>query len=362
MDICIPLRDPAPTNLRLGNLRSEPRCERAMLEAVANCDWVTGVYSLGNVWDGGATVAPKYRGLLQPAESKGVVLLMQDWWQHPQYPLFRFKGYVVNIFAGPWDSDTYDINLLSAAMGERFVFTTGYPSLFNDTQHKEGLKRFKPPSHLLPYPCIPESRYEPRFHKKTLLFPQRLLFMDDLNENFCVRWALSKLREDPGLNLRILSGFAPDNVMSNNGGKGHVVSTEINKYFWSLPKIAPFVDVRPRVRLEYGLDWETVLGIYSDTKLVIQADRHYGGPPLESAMYGIPFVGTMKNAGALTECPGYLFRTGEDAICGTLEQLLTDEGFYTKTALAYNKYAMDTYSYRAFTDNLKALLTTMGLF
>jgi len=358
MKVCVYIRCQAGADLHTGNLRSEPRCERLMLEAVSQCDWVTEVYTMGCSWEGGAYYTSKYRGSITPEQQPEKVLVMQDWGWLPDN--HNFKGYIVGIYAGPQESQIQEITDVFNRCDGRFSFTCGYPDLFFDKEYRNRLDKFLPSVCLLPEPRITASRFANRFGNKTILFSRRLVFMNWVTESPYMQWALKKLREDESLNVRVLTGCSPEEVNDLSGDESFRVVMNVNKYFWENENIKPFSDVKPRVSIEYCMDWSQVLDVYASSKLLADSHKYHGGPGPEAAMHGVPFVGTNKSSGALCKCPDYLTGDSEAEIFSTFDRLMEDEKFYSGIAKSYNSYALDTYSFKSYSDNLFEVVQKIG--
>ena len=359
MKVCVYLRCPIETHLHSGNLRSEPRCERLVLEALSKCDWVTDLYTTGCLWVNGKQFTSKYRGSIAREQQADTVLIMQDWgWLPAEH---NYKAYIVGIFAAPHSSHKQGLDRLSVLYGKRFVFTCGSPSLFRNEKYKDSLKTFSQPLYLLPEPRIVGSKYIDCFNNKTILFPRRLIFINMVTGSPYMRWALRKLREDSSLNIRVLTGCLENEVNDIGINGSYRVLTEINRYFWENENTKPYYDLRARVKIEYGLGWDSVLSIYATSKLLADAFVYWGGPPLEASMHGVPFVGTSKEEGALCDCAEYLVGRNEEEVCSILDRLLVDKDFYKKIAKAYHDYAVSTYSFKAYGDNLFNIIEKMDI-
>lgn len=379
MRICVSLRDPAPANLKEGNLRSEGRWERQVLEAVLENDRVTEVYTVGPGWAGNHR---KYKGGMKANIANSTVLLAQDW-NYNNIRKFRFKAVIVNIFSGPWVEQIKEVKKYAANIGKKLFFTMGFPVMHRNELGLENwhegmrmaegnshLEKFLPRNHilLLPVPGAPYVTKDSNFDKKKILWAQRLVFMSQMGTSPTLLWSLQQLEKDPSLSLDVLTGWKLDEVKDHVDGNV-VYHSSIKKAFWNLEAFAPFGDsVRNRVRIHLERSWEQVLQMYSEAKIFSTHGRLFGGPPIEAGLHGIPFVGSGKT-GALCDCPVYLHAniegpTGNEEDLGgvdILDKLLNDRDYYTEIGNAYRDYVEEHYTYAAFNRNLNKILTDRGL-
>lgn len=361
MKICVPLRDPPSTNLREGNLRSESRWERQALEACTRNPMVTEVYTQGYAWNG--DTSGKYRGLINPNAAMNTILLMQDWKINVVKEL-TYKAAVVNIFAGPWMQEQAETKSIikDRYLGQVF-FTLGFPILYETPDAISHLLNFVDRDHicLLPVPGIPEMPpKQNNFNKNLLFWAQRIIFTSDLKRP-TILWALEKMNSNPDLRLRCLTGTEPQDLKALVDGKAVSRSgMNINDAFWLLECYQPYIHLRPRVEVLYSVSWQEALAMYSESKLYLAYHKHFGGPPLEASMYGVPFIGCGKN-GVMANCPGYLYTNNEKDTNDLLDRLYSDEEFYIKTADAYRDYVSNNYTFEAFNNNLNRLLGDRGL-
>ena len=368
MKVCVSLRDPADTDLRKGNFRTEPRWERLALEACVSNPEITEIYTLGYDWRGGCSVTSKYKGVLRSSPTD-CVLLMQDW-NHSTINSHRFKAAVVNIFHGPWIEQKAEIDNVRAKLNNNVFFVLGHPTLYEDIALKRTGSKMSELVSIerilsLPVPWVPESRYQDRFEIKNLLFAARLITVSQMGTFSQLLWALESLLADTSLHLTILNGWKPGEAKDLVAGKMVPVADDITNHFWQLEKFKPYQSVRDRVKIRSGLDWSEVLEENAKAKLLLTSSN-YGGSPMEAAMHGLPFVGIPLphwtfRAGSMVSCPGFLWTESVEEMNATLSRLLTDRDFYTETALKYHDYAMETYSFDAFNNNLNQLLKSHGV-
>ena len=108
VNICIPLRQQVTGDLQVGNLRSEARWERQVLEACLINPEVKNIFTMGYEWEGGKRLNPKYNGRATRKETQHCVLLAQDW--NTEYGCrYDWQGIITNIFPGPWLEQLLDI-------------------------------------------------------------------------------------------------------------------------------------------------------------------------------------------------------------------------------------------------------------
>lgn len=380
MKVCISLRDKVGSDLRAESLRSEPRWERLALEACTRNPEVTDIFTLGFEWREGTSFTPKYRGFLNNSVASETILLMQDC-NTSVLGSFGFKAAVINIFHGPWIGQKDEIWNLTRRLGNRVFFVLGHPRLYRDemgfsfdvAKRDPSVVRAAADSHLrnfsttdrilfLPVPWIPESCYADRFDKKNLLWPCRILYMGQVFDSFTVDWALKELIKDQSLSLNILTGFEKDNSNAKDYVNGNVISIagNINDYFWRAEKMQKYLSIRSRVHLHYAMSWRDILAINAESRLMLFHGKQYGGPPLEAAMYGIPFIG-VYNGGALADCQDYLYTVYDHEVAAIFDRLFTDHNYYNDIAKKYHDYAVGMYSFDNFNTTLNTILKERGL-
>lgn len=362
--VCISFRDPCKEGLRGDNLRSEPRWERLALEACINNPEVEEIYTLSCEWHSGSSITPKYKGRVNNRISKECIFLAQDW-KTSDIQAYDFKGIIVHIFIGPWLEEKETIKELVGR--KKILLAMGHPDLYENQldlttgQMNNHLGNFITSDKFiyLPLPWIPKSEFKDCFQNSDLLYSSRILHLSALIENKCIQWAMEKLIIDPSLNLKILSGWEPREAKDYDPENqiSYKLPKEINEFFWEKKELEKYTSIKDRVHIYYGLSWEQTLYIYSKTKLLISHAQHYGGPPMESSIYGVPFVGT-TNRGALSKCEKYLHSPSIDEAIALYERLLVDNNFYQDIARSYNEYAVSTYSFDAFNQALNNIVKT----
>lgn len=368
MKICVSLRDPAPANLRSGNLRSEPRWERQALEASLENPQVTDVYTTGRKWSGSH---PKYRGQMQANAAPATVLLLQDW-NVSTVKAFNYRAAIVNVFSGPWDHQRAEVKDAHTRLGGRLIFTMGFPIMHRnelgsrDTgvrKVESHLEKFLPRENILclPVPGTPGVVEGSNFDKPRLLWAQRCIFMSQMGDSETLLWSLQKLDEDSALTLDVLSGWRAEEVKDYVDGVV-VKCPQIVTSFWQLEKFAPFTHLQNRVNIHLQMDWENVLSLYGSSKLLVTYGRAFGGPPIEAGTYGVPFIASGPATGALVDCDEYLFEHTEQAATHILQRLLTDRAYYDQVGNSYRNYVRDNYTYKAFNNNLNKIISDKGVF
>ncbi len=390
MKICVNLRDPAPANLRSGNLRSEPRWERQALEASFSNPQVTAVYSTGRTWSGNH---PKYKGRMTANGAADTVLLLQDW-NTSVVNAFNYRAAIVNVFSGPWDHQMGEVKAAYRKLGGNLFFTMGFPIMH---RHELGLKAPSPAStatgpgttridesgdtvvteprraesHLekflprenilcLPVPGSPGVVPGSNFDKPNLMWAQRLIFMSQMAKSASLLWAIQQVDKTPGLTLDVLTGWKAAEV-KDYVNEQVVKRPNIVNAFWQLEEFQPFAHLKGRVKVHLELDWERVVVMYSQTKILVTYGRAFGGPPIEAGMHGVPFIAAGET-GALCDCPGYLHIGSEERCLPILDNLFNNREFYDKTGNAYRDYVNETYTYSAFNNNVNKLLKDKGVF
>lgn len=382
MKICISLRDPAPTDLREGNLRSEGRWERQALEACISNPLVTDIYTAGYEWSGGKNITSKYRGQITKGVAPDTVLLIQDYnWNVITGSGYTYKAVLVNIFMGPWEPQKREIKNLVDKYGNKFMFTIGYPAALEGQALY--LKDFIDVSNILvlPVPAVPAVVEGSNFNKKILLWPYRIIFFSSLSEMPVIDWALQKLITYPDLELVVATGWNRDEAkeINSTGTDAYSITRDLNEVFWEVEKHKPFISARSRVKILYSIPWKEMLTTYSNTKLMLPHATYNGGSPCEAGMYGVPFIGNgnsmtfkdcepsfvqtaMHRDGATFRgCAEFLVAGNSDQHLAMLDKLLIDEEHYNKIGNAYRDFIRRTYTYESFNNHLNNILTSRGL-
>lgn len=351
MRVCVAMRSGVPANPREGNVRGEARWERQVFEACLSNPEITELYTYGGRWQGRD---PKYKGLLSAQAAPETILVAHDYNvsilnAHP------YKMIIANIFGGPWEEQRGDVEALSAKMGKRLVFTVSFSALKHT--HYPYLGTFIPEENVtyLPLPGASYVTEGSNFGNNILLWPYRIIFLSAVYEAEPVLWAFDKMLENPELQFRMVVGWS-------TGEAKDYVNEEVIKirnmtqYFWDVPSMKKYESLKPRVRLDMACSHQELLNIYQHTKICIPHYRYYGGPPIEAAMHGVPFVGTSMEEGAFFECSDYLTASTTKELRELLDRLLTDEVFYNDVANGYRNFARDTYGYEAFNKNLNKII------
>jgi len=363
MKVCIPLRRPVlSSNLREDNLRTEERWERLVLEASISNPAVDEIFTTGCDWTGGGALSTKYKGSIKHSEANDTILLIHDC-KLEIISSMPWKAVIANIFAGPWVEQIDLVQVLARKYADKFMFSVGYPGLYQQESVLSHLKNFIEPSNLilLPVPGVPAVSPGNNFLKSQIIWACRIIFIGQL-ENPAISWALGALKNDPSLNLLILTGTEEQAIFRCINQKAEPLEDTLENCFWNLPASAPYQEVRDRVLLSKPCSWMDVLGHYSQSKVMATWGKQMGHPAIEAASHGVPFVGTgLLTGGSLVACRNYLHTIDISEFCATMNRLLVDETFYTETANAYRDYVAATYTYEAFNNNLNTILESRGL-
>jgi len=358
ISVCVFIRNPAPGNLRSGNLRGEPRWERQALEACLNNPQVGSVYTSGHVWGGSH---PKYKGKMRPNVAAETVLLTHDW-HRGQIQGYNYKAVFANIFSSPAPTQVSQVKDTNKQLNGKLFFTLGYPHLYNEVAKIEQLENFLPRDNivLLPVPGSPGVVHDSNFDKTKLLWAQRCAHMLRMENSLPLLWSLQQLDKNKDLTLEVLSGWSPREA--KNYVDGRVISLpDVTKAWWELEKFAPYIHLKDRVTLHPQLGWDEVLTLYGQSKLLLTYGLSFGGPPVEAGMYGIPIV-TNGISGAMVDCEEYLHTATEADALLIYERLLNDREFYDRVGSSYRDYVDKTYTYAAFNANFNRLLVDKSIF
>jgi len=350
INITVALRDPAPINLKEGNLRGEPRWERQALEALYQSG-LFNVNTLMNKWD---KVSEVHQG-----NASSSVLLIQDF-QPDIINKYIWKGIIVNLFSEPWLENVPKVLDLYKTYGKKIVFTYGFPKRHGGMQMLQEERVGKENLLLLPVPGAPYIYRENNFDKKVLLMPYRVL-LSVLNTpeghgsiHPTLRWLGNILEEFADYRLCFLTGYSDKEAPLS----------VIEKALYSTSASNKLLQYKDRISIKHSMSWESVLNTYKGTKLMCQHALSYGGPPIESAMHGIPFVGCKLNEvpmGPLSECPNFLSAIAPEETIPYLDRLIRDREYYTFIGDSYRSYVEQTYTYEKFVAALINILKERGI-
>jgi len=359
MKICIACRCPFTNDLQDGNLTSEERFERQVLEASLSNKEVTEIYTSRYEWKKGYNISSKYKGLVTNKESKNCILLMHDYNENRD-TIYRYewKSILIWVFAGLWVEQRKEIRALEKKYKNSFFLVISYPDSYQSQK-----ERFIDYCNLvdienfisLPVPIVPYLDYADRFTNKVFLWSQRPRSLNTVYENSGTIWALQKLQQDSSLQLHIVTSFRERESLDHRNGQV-VKGFNPTLYLWSLPEMQKYSDVKERVFLLGSISRQEVLNEYSKAKLAIPFLTFNSSPGFEASMFGVPFItngGWEKNVYLNVETPEEHTRL--------LEKLSTDHSFYIETANKNRDYINQLYTYTAFNKNLNRFLATKEL-
>ena len=357
--IAVHMRENIRNGFRGDNLRSEPRWERQVCEACLENSEIDEVFSAWPQWISNNPPPPKFRNGFPIQRHNDAPLIVQDFWNNDHG--FSPKGWLFNIYAGaaPLEQSLKNfIDNLKSRYHERLVFTYGYTG---SVHIKTNLINMVGSDYAeeLPVPSVPYVAVDDSFEKKILLWGQRWIFLrmegshvvgevkDEMYKIFS--WIAARLKKDPTLEFHLLSGYGPQDIEFRH-------YPPVADYFWSFDCVAPLREVKDRVVIHEGMDWQQTLNIYAKTKLVVSFAENYGGSPAECGMYGIPFIGRPL-VNPLVDCPVYL---SEDIhspnYYNLLDKLCDDHEFYSKIGNGYRDFVAEHYTYSAFSKKLLSIL------
>lgn len=155
------------------------------------------------------------------------------------------------------------------------------------------------------------------------------------------------LERDPRLTFEMVSG---------------TYLSESAEAIWAHPVFAAAFDhLRHRVVVHPPLCGPEVQRIYARTRLVV-CPSGYGGPPVESARYGIPVIALERDCSFYTAryTPGFpeLPRLNVDGtLAEILDRLLYDTPYARRVGDACRRYVAEHFSYAAFARVLRRILS-----
>jgi len=333
MKIAIYMRNPPSSNSpRDDNLRGEARWERQVYEALRE----------------GGRFQVKGLHQLTSSEAQEYVLICHDFWE-TAVTKYNFKGIISNVFCTSTYRDNPNLlNKMKNNYGSRLVFTFGY----NEKYHKDLLSSEIGAQHFefLFVPGAPYIDESNHFNKKIYLFHRRLFIPTNDKPDPIFEWITGALERDSSKEFHIVSGYCSQEY----------TPAALKHKFLHSRSTECLRRVENRIVVHPSLSWCQVLDLYKNVKLVPFRVSLYGGPPLEAAMHGIPFIycgpfGLNRGAfGELKEKP--YIKSNYDEYLELLNRLDSDEEFYTKNAGLYRNYVKTHHTYEVFRSRVEQLM------
>lgn len=202
----------------------------------------------------------------------------------------------------------------------------------------------------LPLP-IPDVVDGDPTENSVLFFPSRNSthdFTEDGGET--LRFVRRALQKDSRLTFEMVSGTA---------------DADSTQSIWAHPIfLEAFDDLRHRVTVYPQVGNTGMQKIYARTRLVVCASS-YGGPPLESARFGIPVIARERDCSLYRAqyTPGFpeLPRLHVDgSLAAILEKLLYDRDYARLVGNACRRYVAENFSLDAFRRALRGILASAG--
>ena len=341
----------APVDIRAGNLHGEERWERQALESLVG----SGDFSVKTTMS--KCEFPNVGVITNSDEARNTVLLIQDF--SPEIIMkYKWKGVIINIFSEPTLDNLNFVRDLKKEYKNKIIFTYS----FKHSTRSMGILREqrvgKDFLYHLPCPAAPYIYEGNNFDKKILLMPYRALLhcfpevpCTPTFMSYALEWLGGIIDEFKDHSVYFLTGYHP-----REASVQHIENLIYDSSYSVLLK-----KNRNRVKVFSGMGWSQVLDIYKNTKLMCTNAFGFGGPPIESGMHGIPFVGRFADVGPLVGSPDYLSAdTGEQTVI-YLDKLFRDREFYTRIGNSYREYVRQTYTYTKFAKNFSRLLLERGM-
>lgn len=334
---------PLAGTLEDDDLRGEGRWERRVIRGLLDCGFPVG--SSLPKWGGDS---PNWLGHITDL-SDSVYLTIYGG-SYPPGELWnrlpRARAYIFQFFSAPDEPIEREFRqVIEYAGRNRVVLTHSYPSdrcwhrLASDLHDRTAW---------LPMPVPEVVAGDPT--ENTVLFYSSRNMTYDLRDNNtgALRWVRQALLRDPVLTFEAISA-----------------RSATDPSLWEHPVFsALFGDLRDRVTVHLSISYAEVQKIYARTRLVV-CPSTYGGPPLESARYGIPVLASEHDCSLYSapSTPGFpeLPRvTGCNPIETHLERLLLDTPYARLVGEATRRYALDHFSNVAFGRAMNGILESMG--
>lgn len=357
MRFVVNLTSPNVTNsLKGGNYRGEPRWERQAVEALLEHGHTVHTIMHG-AWNG----TPKPDGLHYglPADPQNCVCIAHDFQPASVPPIF--KASIFNMFSIHYFRDMPEkVDEYKNKYGRNLIYTQGY---YQSANERDIIKAAGEPFYeYLGVPGMPKVYEQDNFGKKKLLWLSRGVhlhaFPGKENPDLTpfIEWVLKRMQKDPELEFVICSGLSQAD-MDWQGWK----CTVEERIFESsvMQKLQP---VRNRVKVPVNLDWNEILDLMQDVKLSISvAPDRWGGPPVEAAGFGIPYVQMAPPAMFEHMEGGYLVSANQHERLKIYDQLMDDHSFYRTKGDQYREFVRKHHTYEAFNKRLLEILAARGI-
>lgn len=171
-------------------------------------------------------------------------------------------------------------------------------------------------------------------------------------------WCSSALSYDSSLSLVFLLGTA-----------GPLrTAEEIQEWFWKNKSSGPLRNQKEQVVFLSQVEWFEVSSVLEKSRLIVSPHYGYGGPPYESASFGIPMILSSDGHPFMGEDGSKLFpevmstrdRYGGSEFVDSLNKLLKDRALYERVGGAYRDYTDKFATYKAYLEQIDAVSKKRG--
>jgi hypothetical protein len=316
---------PLAGTLEDDDLRGEGRWERLVTRGLLRSGWAIG--SSAPKW-GGDSGTPNWLGAMDDLSDAVYITIYGGYSTIPA----GARAYILQFFSPPDATIENEIRAIMARAGHRNVFVThSYPS--------DGCLARLPPDLAdrgawLPLPADHTCQNDAA-EKFVLFCPSRNSIHDmTADGGEMLRWVRSALARDSRLSFECVSGTYESNSRT---------AILANPIFH-----AALGDVHHRITIHPPIGAPAVQAIYARTRLVV-VPSGYGGPPLESARWGIPVIGAYRDCSLYSapHTPGFpeLPRVGADgSLAAILDRLLWNVEYARNVGNAGRKYVEQNFS------------------
>lgn len=357
MKFVVNLTSPNVTNsLKGGNFRGEPRWERQAVEALLEHGHTVNTIMSG-AWTGTAKPGNLHYGL--PSNPQDFIGMAHDFQPASVPPIF--KASIFNMFSIHYFRDIPEkVKEYKNKYGNNLIFTQGY---YKSANEKDIIKAVGTSNYeYLGVPGIPKIYEGDNFNKKKILWISRGIHLHAFpgKENpelvTFIDWVISKLEKDPALEFIICSGLSQRDM---DWQKWNCTVEE--RIFQSsiIQKLQPY---RNRIQVPIDLDWNKILDLMEDVKLSVSiAPDRWGGPPVESAGYGIPYVHIAPPAMFEHMDGGCLASSDNIHRLKIYDKLMDNHSFYRSEGDKYREFTRKHHTYEAFNKRVLEILSSRGI-
>jgi hypothetical protein len=336
----------------------EGRWERNVLDALVKDGRETYVVDLNSKWN---TSLEKPKNLYDYSELKSLdnsVFISHSPPMRLDIPV-KAQRYILQWFNGP--DDNADTEFLEFEKNN----PNSVVATYNFAPKIEKYKRFGEKNiEWVQGPAVPEVWEEHKsFSEEYLLWSSKVLYnfieghsIDGLLTSI-FQFCSDALNSDVNLKVAFLLGTAGP----------FSTSEEISKWFWSSKVSSPIRKYKERVEFISQVEWFEVFDVLRKTRLIISPHMGFGGPPYESAAFGIPMV-LMSNGHPFMDMnyknlfPEILTikNANDNSFVNILQDLSNNKELYEKTGNAYRNYVKVFGTYKGYLNQLDKVCRKRG--